>query len=257
MASRAHGSVQQAINFRDVNDTLVEHLTGRSKTVGSELFGGVKSQGGDRSLLDIAKSRYKADGADDFNSPRAYNKRQEIWRDTGWAKGRDGKWYYEMDDAQAQINPVTINKIGNLGEDESMYFSPKNFLEHPELWKHYPDIDYQGTIRVVPGKLDKNGQIVLESGVKGEATATDIIIPHYKGATAPDIKTTLLHEFQHLIQERERFMQGGNASPGFILKLRDQLYSEMKSKAKDPVAFGHFVNMKRLVNAQKYQTSIQ
>lgn len=63
---------------------------GRATPKGAlQMFAGEKSKGADKVKLALAQELEKA------QAPREF-----IWKQTGWFKGVDGKWRYEIDDSQ-------------------------------------------------------------------------------------------------------------------------------------------------------------
>lgn len=116
----------------------------------------------------------------------------DIWKRTGWERGVDGKWRFEV--------PDTTMKVGALGE-----MRPNNrmvlgdVIEHSELFKQYP--------------LLRNLQIVHDpekwfygAFYPGSAGRPPQIVLGREGRT-PQV---LLHEIQHAIQRMEGFAKGGS-----------------------------------------------
>ena len=114
---------------------------------------------------------------------------KEIRLVTGWEKGGDNKWGYEIDDSNVKIKQERITR-GNL----------EDAIDHPELFKLYPDLK---KVEVFPNpNIDSHGF--------ANANVNRITINLDLHENNDEIKKTLLHEVQHLIQEKEGFAKGGN-----------------------------------------------
>lgn len=61
---------------------------------------------------------------------------QKIKIATGWEKGADGRWKYELDSSKASLN-FNIDSINKLGKKYSL----KSILKYPELFKAYPELN--------------------------------------------------------------------------------------------------------------------
>lgn len=117
---------------------------------------------------------------------------EEIWKDTGWYRGVDGQWRFEISDQDSEM--LDSQQWGNkekLG----------NILEHPELFSMYPQLRNL-TVNVVKSPF---------SSPSGAFIASDNSIIMMPGqATEQEIKEVLLHEVQHAVQEIEGFSGGAN-----------------------------------------------
>jgi len=76
------------------------------------------------------------------NMTKAWNKADDIWKKTGWEKWTDGKWRFEISDSKAVIKPKLVEDVKVLWD----------ILDHPELYKHYPDLK---NVKIKYWKLDK------------------------------------------------------------------------------------------------------
>jgi hypothetical protein len=161
------------------------------------IFAGAGARTANRVALEQAKELAEA-GAD----------RRAIWDETGWFKGRDGQWRFEIDDSKARFQS---DIVGERGWGTGTY---SDAVSHRELYDAYPDVARIDTgVEIMPqpsgsylrpesrehlGLFD----IAEEISAKGQASR------HSKdGVLAP-----LLHEGQHAIQAREGFARGGNLS---------------------------------------------
>lgn len=111
---------------------------------------------------------------------------EAIWRDTGWFKGADGKWRFEI--------PDNASFYRGTGPATDAY-ADQAFL-HPEMYKAYPDF---GEVRIKetaePNSVSGYGTWHPEKGVE---------------LGGRDKSSTALHEFQHAIQDTEGFARGAN-----------------------------------------------
>lgn len=117
-----------------------------------------------------------------------------IWERTGWTRGRDGKWRYEIDDSNARL---LIDRAEDLTNERSL----SGAFQHRSLFQDHPWI---ARIRVVSDpKL---------AGTK-TAGASDIergLIRLNPSLTGDDLRDTVIHEVQHFVQAREGFAGGAN-----------------------------------------------
>jgi len=120
--------------------------------------------------------------------------REEVAAKTGWHKGLDDQWRFEIDDSKAKF------KIPATGEMKPGVFYAKNLLDHPELFKQYPFLkDYPVYIKELP------------PGVRGAAGEGSMAMSS-KPVEGLDRRKTLLHELQHRVQRYEGFERGGSPS---------------------------------------------
>ena len=227
------------------------------------IFAGIGAKTADKAALARAE-KLAASGAD----PKA------IWRDTGWFKGGDGKWRFEIDDSASRLRDYNYTpqeaykeartqafidgtpsdavkamapyasksksqlvdeykRTGGLIVDAAMagdkdgamrvaqdrggldaifgamrsrsYGPASSYMAHGELGAAYPDV-YKLHTRIAGDLGDSTkGQYLRGSDTQGEQIAL-AGKPRYS-----DDKSTMLHELQHAVQQREGFAQGGNA----------------------------------------------
>ena len=137
-----------------------------------QTFAGVNAKTADKVALARAQNM-EAEGAG----------RDAIWDETGWFKGVDGKWRFEIDDSGAKL---TGAKKGPLGA----------VIDHPELYNAYPDLS---SVQTQIG--GRGGAYIPSSKYNDEMIQ----------AGAEDPRSIMLHEAGgHGVQNREGFARGGN-----------------------------------------------
>lgn len=125
---------------------------------------------------------------------------EDIRQKTGWFRGTDKKWRFEIDDSQASVT-LTESEIANALENNK-YYRLSYLLEHPQLFEAYPDLKMMG--------------VIFDNSIQGGAFSDDAILIGTKVQTPRDLKSLLLHEIQHAIQESENFARG--SSPGYFMR---------------------------------------
>lgn len=168
-------------NLNPVAIDRANELTGAVVTGGMPLaargaagiFGGRLAQAIDRKGL--ARS-----GAEE--AERAGARPEDILAQTGWFRGADGKWRFEISDATAEGARFTPSNALTLG----------GHLNHPRLYDAYPDL-YSMTVAKRFGR-----------GASYDPVRDAISIGEQSYG-----KSTLLHEVQHAVQQREGFAAGG------------------------------------------------
>lgn len=148
------------------------------------------------------------------NMEKAGNTRDEIWKDTGWVKGKDNFWRFEIPDDIYDISTEKIMipgeyKLGDLYKNEKLY----------EAYPSFKDTDVEVVDGGTAGKEKKTAGFY-------DPIANRIVMINYRsgevmGDDAEQKKLDLVHEIQHMIQETEGFAKGGN--PKSVKKL---LYSK-------------------------------
>lgn len=145
---------------------------------------------------------------------------------TGWERGVDGKWRYEMPDIVLRDPKEWVNKKTLTLSD--IVEKPNDlFKEYPELFDAYPKLK---DVKIQKGRAKMGGSyydntITLNLGYIREAIKSGWDI-YYKIATRL-LKRTLVHEVQHYIQHEEGFAKGG--SEQFV---RDAIKDEFEKVTK-------------------------
>lgn len=169
--------------------------------VDSASFGGVNAKTADKVALRYAQ-----------HMERKGASREKIIKETGWWRGLDGKWRFEIDDSGADFRASAKRKFkkeGKLvigGEGNKGAFLIDNF-KHDKAEKAYPGYSYataKGTI--APGKETSGG---YRPSKYGTMVGRQVIID------APDLqkgRSAILHEGTHGIQDTEDFAMGATAA---------------------------------------------
>lgn len=167
---------------------------------GLGIFGGRGARTANLPMLEKAE-QMRAKGA----SP------EEIWSQTGWYRGPEGKPRFEISDAEARLAELDPDQLRRARQSGTAHrFSPalSDVLEHPELFRAYPEM--RGV----------TGEVIVDPALRGgegffkppEQTLVGMDPPyiHAKGPEADRALSALLHESQHGIQNLERFAPGSN-----------------------------------------------
>lgn len=122
---------------------------------------------------------------------------------TGWERGADGKWRYEMPDAKIKDTiDVGGGHIVKRYEDDMLWNGGKlsKVIDAPELFKAYPQLkDVRIETDAIMNDMPSNGEY---------NSKTNTITIH-----ADELKymnSILNHEIQHAIQDIEGFAKGGS-----------------------------------------------
>ncbi len=129
---------------------------------------------------------------------------------TGWWLGKDGKWRYEIDDSA-----LSFDRNGYT--DNAVYLA--DYARHDKLFAAYP------WLRGV--KLKVADVVAENDNLNGLYNHHDDTIYLKDGRTDKQMKSTLLHELQHVIQEYEGFATGANPNAAAALLL-NSAYNDLK-----------------------------
>jgi hypothetical protein len=139
--------------------------------------------------------------------------RNAIMDTTGWFKGRDNKWRYEISDDAAKLKLDKFNTTtgfsepyysvpwaGLLSKDPTKTRTLGDLLDHKELFDAYPHLKSM-PVEPMPISHLFSTQGAYDPGNK----------KFYLNSGKPeDLHSTLLHEVQHAIQDHEGFAPGAN-----------------------------------------------
>ena len=148
--------------------------------------------GGQRAATADTGALAKAQELDAAGAPR-----EQIWAETGWFKGVDEKWRFEIDDSGARLSDVATSDLNRLSEYSGTL---KNGFDHPDLFKAYPSL--------APEKFDaytvpfQRGARFQEAGSSPYTAAG--------GPNAASIRSATLHESMHGVQGAEGFATGSS-----------------------------------------------
>lgn len=160
------------------------------------LFAGRKARTADRAALARAETMERA-GTDP----------ELIRTETGWFRGDDGEWRFEITDHDAPLREtqaggkiVGVERLQRMDEQKAGVARLDSILDHPRLFDAYPDLRrLEVVVDAVPGLGRMEGRTLILSprAVHGE----------------PDqLRGVVLHEIQHYIQNREGFAIGAPSS---------------------------------------------
>lgn len=154
--------------------------------------------------------------------------RDDIWRETGWFQGADGKWRFEIDDSKSYYDADAYKELKEAAEYDGRKYDPSfdnaqlDFaLGHKDFYSAYPGINetplafIAGTDEIIGGVSHGKG-MALKNNLD-ETTG----------------RSFALHEGQHLTQAKEGFSSGG--SPRAMLASGEMMSPEIE-KARAVVA---------------------
>lgn len=115
-------------------------VSGKSAGKTRYLFAGEKADTADKMRLATAE-KMLSNGVDP----------ERVRQETGWFKGYDGKWRFEIDDFDSAL--VENPKLERHEDDGEIYFTGKltDIFDHPELYEAYPELK---DINIVIQKTD-------------------------------------------------------------------------------------------------------
>lgn len=133
---------------------------------------------------------------------------EEVWAKTGWGKGPEGKWRFEISDLGASSNPRQYPEGSDwdIAQKRPIYMNLEDALSHQDLYSAYPELRSVGT-ELRPGM--------------GGGSFRDDITAGYDPKTGKANVSTLLHELQHAAQIEEDFPMGGSPQMAFLPKNKE------------------------------------
>ena len=189
---------------------------------------GLESKTANKSLFEKAESMIDS-GVDS----------ETVRQETGWYKGYDGKWKYEIDDSEFSFYPEgryespeisryreLADKVlkrkateaefeefrklySSLKDEERNPYRLKDYIEHEKLFNAYPQLENIGLNFQTPDYLENMG---LSKNTRGfyDSVLKKIVLNEEEAKSPEKAKQTLMHEIQHVIQEIEGFAKGSN-----------------------------------------------
>lgn len=193
---------------------LVGEVRTRETEKGVALFSFAGERAAEADLHELSTAKQRLLDGDDSDVVR---------RDTGWFKGADEKWRFEISDADAEIANGLAYKGTPVGPAASKLIQRldrplvlADVLDHPALYAAYPALAEYG-VTFVP-----------ESVVEGNGLINDRQILVSEDLSGHEVLSTLLHEVQHGIQTIEGFAQGGSVDSA-----RKHAYEKAELRRKD------------------------
>jgi len=202
-----------AANLIPADDMAGEGFATAAATMG---LGGLLS--GPRGLLDYDPSETRiflgprSSGADLDALTRARDlsarrrSPDEIWEQTGWFKGADGNWRYEIDDSRAVLRQPAAGALNYDGPGYQTNYSG-GVLHQPLLGGTYRGVEYKPAYDFM-GDMDFSRENSPRGSFDRDTSRIAVA-----GPSARDGLPVALHELQHAVQRQEGFAGGSN--PGF------------------------------------------
>jgi hypothetical protein len=142
-------------------------------------------------------------------------KNRDVYERTGVFKGADGKLRFEIDDSAASVLDAPLPNTAMRLED---------YLTHPELYELYPSMRGMPVDFKQPKDMDGAGGTFSPSKQRISLAMND----------PEKMRSTLLHEAQHAVQDREGFSGGSSTTDNYsktqAKDFSDNLFSSSEAK---------------------------
>ena len=130
---------------------------------------------------------------------------ETVRQETGWHKGADGKWRFEISDADAKyIGKEAMEQAAENDPYKMAEMRLEEVLDHPALFAAYPGLRDVSVAYEASSAAD--GDLYYGANYNAE----DNVITIGNGLDEATQLSALLHEIQHGIQNIEGFATGGN-----------------------------------------------
>lgn len=121
---------------------------------------------------------------------------------TGWFRGDDNKWKFEITDSEAALDHKAIKSLGSRDEKgRTVTATLQDILKHPTFFEMYPE--FKDT------KVESLDKAAIDKGVSGSFRNGILRLNPKLGKEK--LMSTVLHEVQHSIQDKENFASGGSS----------------------------------------------
>lgn len=190
--------------FKYSNTDLFEYVAFNPNQIKSTSNRGTYSLDEDNIYYQFAGENAQTAALDELNGAKQLEAdgvdNEEIRQQTGWFKGADGKWRFEISDKDADFNKgYNVEEWRKNGTVfTGLNFKLETILKHDKLFDAYP---FLRKVQVVYTNR-------LPDGVLGNYD--DRHIDLVADMDAKKTLSVLMHEIQHAIQEYEGFARGGN-----------------------------------------------
>lgn len=200
-----------------------------------------ENQKSDKNIKNVTDEKYSFGGIGALNADRnglskaieleSRNESEEkILKETGWFRGADHKWRFEIDDSKAAVfrngdaklssDPEyqkfkQLSMNGDFFDEDYARLSEKyagkmkkgimvgDYLDHQDLFDNYPALE---RIFLKHKKFENGTNGSYEPDINTIFLNEDLFDTYKEN----QLKKTLLHELQHIIQHSERFARGGS-----------------------------------------------
>jgi hypothetical protein len=203
-------SAQEGLSFGPKTKLLASQLAESYNPTG--MFIGPNAASFNKSMASKAQELEK------LNKPA-----EEIWQQTGTFRGPDGKLRQEISDQNIGFKQGSYGK--DINGNPVMYQvnegNASQVMAHPELFKAYPFLKKVNT--EIGNRPKAMGS--TEYGAEGKFLEAF-------GPTDEDIKSVLVHEMQHQIQNREKMAAGSGFMEGDTEGFKRYLRSAGEAEAR-------------------------
>ncbi|MBP5232778.1 MAG: hypothetical protein J6333_05170, partial [Planctomycetes bacterium] len=204
------------------------------------LFQSIGEQGAAR--LDALEAK-ASEGGRRLEALRTAREMEEAGKDakairlaTGWEKGKDGKWRWEIPD-------LAVRPGAKVKKDGSSTLP--DVIDAPELFAAYPRLRGVRLVRDAANRFTQ-ARAAYHADADGNAEIR-LYEESLKFATPEEIRAVLAHEVQHAIQDLEGFAKGGNggalawanADPARQKALRDE-YRRLLAESRKPLTLEEY-----------------
>lgn len=194
------------------------------------LFGSENSPLADSIMLGKAKTMVE------------YKSNADIFAETGWFKGVDGKWRFEIDDSKFGYKQEYMDKLTSLTQRMKKLTSEKTETDPEEFLKQFSEINYeiQRTLNYAINDIEHSelfkaypqyrqmvrAEFADLQGAVGSFNKQTNEIQIKRGLPVNDAMNVHLHEIQHFIQKIEKLASGGDAGKNTRLQIVASLRQE-------------------------------
>ncbi|MBR4329521.1 MAG: hypothetical protein IKP71_06670, partial [Candidatus Riflebacteria bacterium] len=147
--------------------------------------------------------------------------KKTVWQKTGWYIAKDGKPRFEIADKSFRIYKPTWKIIDSLGKGDAYSDVLRKLIKHDKLFKAYPFI---GSMDLYFTNNKDDDYIAYYSG---EGVGSIHVNIAKTGKDEIAIKTAIIHEIQHAIQDFEGFAKGSSVEYE-MEKLKESSFNNSK-----------------------------
>lgn len=204
------------------------------------IFAGPMARTANHAMLRKAQSMAEAGAA-----PRG------ILMETGWFRGTDGKWRFEISDHASRVPDTARRNTARPDQvlpDPTRHGQLSDFFDHPDLYAAYPDLARM-PLGALLGKVSERGAHIPATEQQPSGMIRMASMP------PSEARSVLSHEVSHAIQDVEDFAPGGNPADIAAL-IPKEMAARMSPSTVQQAGYEGYRRMAGEVEARNVQTRL-